>query len=279
VPPTRADGDNQFYMHWGWTTPAQRFGMSAMRYLRDTGTTTKAFAEVAMAHRYHASLNPKAIMRAPITIADHQRSRWVVKPFRLLDCCLETDVSAALIVTSRERAYDLRQPPVFILGGTARTMAPSPAWNYSRPEIHYVAGNYGRKRLFGMAGINQKDVDFISCYDAFTFTTLIQLEAYGFCGKGEAGEFVKGGRLQLDHELPSNLSGGHLSEGYTHGISMVIENVRQLRHRADDACPGWAEGKHTYDRQAGCRQVRNGRIAACLGWGTEATSSSVILRS
>ncbi len=279
VPPTRADGDNQFYMHWGWTTPAQRFGMSAMRYLRDTGTTTKAFAEVAVAHRYHASLNPKAIMRAPITIENHQRSRWVVKPFRLLDCCLETDVSAAMIVTSRERAYDLRQPPVFIMGGTGRTMAPSPAWNYSRPEIHYVAGNYGRNRLFGMAGISQKDVDFISCYDAFTFTTLIQLEAYGFCGKGEAGEFVKGGRLQIDHELPSNLSGGHLSEGYTHGISMVIENVRQLRHRADDTCRGWAEGKHTYDRQAGCRQVRNGKIAACLGWGTEATSSSVILRS
>jgi len=279
VPPTRADGDNQFYMHWGWTTPAQRFGMSAMRYLRDTGTTTKAFAEVAMAHRYHASLNPKAIMRAPITIADHQRSRWVVKPFRLLDCCLETDVSAALIVTSRERAYDLRQPPVFIMGGTARTMAPSPAWNYSRPEIHYVAGNYGRKRLFGMAGISQKDVNFISCYDAFTFTTLIQLEAYGFCGKGEAGEFVKGGRLQLDHELPSNLSGGHLSEGYTHGISMVIENVRQLRGAVDDYCPRAAEGVHTYDhRPGGCRQVRDAEVAMNMGWATPATGSALILR-
>jgi acetyl-CoA acetyltransferase len=278
VPPTQAAGDQQFYMHWGWTTPAQWFGMSAMRYLRDTGATTKTLAEVAVAHRYHASLNPKAIMRAPITIEDHQRSRWVSKPFRLLDCCLETDVSAAMIITSRERAYDLRQPPVFIMGGTARTMAPSPAWNYSRPEIHYVAGNYGRNRLFGMAGVSQKDVNLISCYDAFTFTTIIQLEAYGFCGKGEAKDFVQGGRLQIDHELPSNLSGGHLSEGYTHGINMVIENVRQLRHRVDDACPRAAEGKHTYDRKAGCRQVKNARIAACLGWGTEATSSSVILR-
>ena len=278
VPPARAEGDAQFYMHWGWTTPAQWFGMSAMRYLRDTGTTTKAFAEIAVAHRYHASLNPKALMRTPITIEDHPRSRWVAKPFRLLDCCLETDVSAAMIITSRERAYDLRQPLVFIMGGTARTMAPSPSWNYSRPEIHYVAGNYGRKRLFGMAGISQKDVNLISCYDAFTFTTLIQLEAYGFCGKGEAGDFVKGGRLQIDHALPSNLSGGHLSEGYTHGISMVIENVRQLRHRVDDACPRRAEGIHAYDRKAGCRQVQNARIAACLGWGTEATSSSVILR-
>ncbi len=278
VPAATADGDNQFFMHWGWTTPAQRFGMSAMRYLCDTGCTTRAFAEVAVAHRLHASLNPKALMRSPITIEDHQRSRWVVKPFRLLDCCQETDVSAAIIVTSRERAYDLRQPPVFIMGGTARTLTDSPAWNYSRREIHHVGGNYGRNRLFAMAGIGQKDVDFISCYDAFTFTTLIQLEAYGFCGRGEAGEFVKGGTLQIDHELPSNLSGGHLSEGYTHGVQMIIENVRQLRHRADDGCPGWAEGRHSYDRKAGCRQLRRARVCCAMGWGTETTSSSVILR-
>ena len=140
----------------GLDDPGAMVRMSAMRYLRDTGATTKTFAEVAVAHRYHASLNPKAIMRAPITIEDHQRSRWVSKPLRLLDCCLETDVSAAIIITSRERAFDMKQPPVFIMGGTARTMAPSPSWNYSRPEIHYVAGNYGRNRLFGMAGISQK---------------------------------------------------------------------------------------------------------------------------
>ena len=129
-----------------------------------------------------------------------------------------------------------------------------------------------------MAGISQKDIDFVSCYDAFTFTTLIQLEAYGFCGKGEAGDFVKGGRLKIDGELPSNLSGGHLSEGYTHGVSMVIENVRQLRHRTDDACPDWEDGRHSYDRASGCRQLENARIAACLGWGTETMSSSAILR-
>ena len=114
------------------------------------------------------------------------------------------------------------------MGGYARVMSDSPQWNYSRPVLHYVAGNYGWKRAFGMAGISHSDVDFISCYDAFTFTTLIQLEANGFCGPGEAGEFVKGGRLQIDHQLPCNLSGGHLSEGYTHGVQMVIENVRQL---------------------------------------------------
>ena len=141
IPVATASDDNQFNMGWGWTTPAQRFGMSAMRYLHDTGCTTKAFAEIAVAHRYHASLNPKARFRQPITIEDHQRSRWVVKPFRLLDCCQETDVSAAIIVTSRERAYDLKHPPVFIMGGYARTMTENPQWNYSRPVLHYVAGN------------------------------------------------------------------------------------------------------------------------------------------
>lgn len=279
VPATPAAGDGQFMVPYGFTSPPQLFAMSAMRYLRDTGATTRAFAEIAVAHRYHASLNPKALMRTPIGIEDHQRSRWVAKPFRLLDCCLETDVASALIITSRERAYDLKQPPVFIMGGTARTFTPNPAWNYSRPEIHYQAGHYARQRLFGMTGVTHKDIDLVSCYDAFTFTTLIQLEAYGFCEKGEGGDFVAGGRLLIDHELPCNLGGGHLSEGYTHGLNLVAENVRQLRHRADDACPGWAEGKHTYDRRAGCRQVKNARIAASIGWRTETGGSSLILRS
>jgi len=279
VPATPAAGEGTFMVTNGWTSPAQLFAMSAMRYLRDFGATTKSLAEIAVAHRYHATLNPKALMRTPITIEDHQRSRWVAKPFRLLDCCLETDVASALIVTSRERAYDLKQPPVFIMGGTARTFSPNPAYNYSRPEIHFQGGNYARQRMLGMTGVTHRDIDLISCYDAFTFTTLIQLEAYGFCGRGEAHEFVKGGRLQIDHELPCNTGGGHLSEGYTHGLNLVAEVVRQLRHRTDDACPDWAQGKHTYDRQRGCRQVRKASVAACIGWRTETGGSSLILRS
>jgi acetyl-CoA acetyltransferase len=279
VPPSRAEGDAQFYMPWGFTTPGQHFATSAMRYLHDFGATTRSFAEVAAAFRYHAGLNPKALLRAPMTIEDHQRSRWVAKPFRLLDCCLETDVAAAFIVTSRERAYDLRQPPVVILGGSARTYADNPAWNHSRPRTYIQAGNYARQRVWGMSGIRPADIDVLSIYDAFTYTVLLQLEAYGFCGIGEAAEFVKGGRLRIDHELPTNLSGGHLSEGYAHGLALVNEVVRQLRHRADDACAGWAEGKHSYDRQAGCRQVSDARFGACLGWGTETRGSSLILSS
>ncbi len=264
----------------GFTTPAQRFGMSCMRYMRDYGLKPEMLGAISMAHRKHALLNPKSIMRSPITMEDYLSSRWVSKPFRLLDCCLETDVAAALIVTSRERAYDLRHPLVYIMGGTARTMADNPAWNYSRDVIHQVAGFYGRNRMFGMSGIKQEDVDITSSYDAFTFTTLIQLEAYGFVPRGEAGPYVAAGNLEIDHPggRPNNLSGGHLSEGYTHGISMVIENARQLRHRADDSCPRWLEGIHTYDRTKGCRQVKNAKIAACLGWGMEGMSSSCVLR-
>ena len=224
IPVATATDDNQFNMGWGWTTPAQRSRP------RCAICMTRMHDQSLRRNRGRASLsrnlNPKAIQRSPITIEDHQRSRWVVKPFRLLDCCQETDVSAAIIVTSRERAFDLKHPPVFIMGGYARMMTENPQWNYSRPVLHYVAGNYGWKRAFGMAGISHSDVDFVSCYDAFTFTTLIQLEANGFCGPGEAGEFVKGGRLQIDHELPSNLSGGHLSEGYTHGADGDRERAR-----------------------------------------------------
>jgi len=202
----------------------------------------------------------------------------VSKPFRLFDCCLETDVAAALIIVPREEAYDLKQPPVYIMGGTARTMADSPVWNYSRDEIHRVGGFYGSQRLFGMSGVHQEDINLMSSYDAFTFTALIQVEAYGFAPRGEAAAYIDEGNLEIDGARPHNTSGGHLSEGYTHGISMVIENARQLRHRADDSCPDWERGIHTFDRSKGCRQVKKADVAACLGWGTETTSSSCILR-
>lgn len=273
-----ATDDMQFFAQWGWSTPAQRFGMTCMRHMRDYGTTSRQLGAIAVAHRYHATLNPKAIMKTPITIEDHQNSRWVSKPFHLLDCCQETDVAVALVIVPREWAYDLRQPPVYVMGGTARTLTDFPAWNYSRDRIHEVAGFFGRQRAFGMSGVQHKDVDFISCYDAFTFTTLVQLEAYGWCGVGEGGPFVESGRLQIDHELPCNLSGGHLSEGYSHGIQMIVENVRQLRWRADDYCPGWAEGKHSYDRTQGCRQLREPYVCFGMGWGQEPVSSSLVLR-
>jgi len=266
----------------GFGTPAQMFGMSCMRYMKDFGVTSEALMHISQAHRDHALLNPKSIMKKPVTEEDYMNARWISKPFRLLDCCLETDVAACMIITSRERAYDMKQRPVFIMGGTARSLGPNPAWNYSRDEIHYVAGFWARDRMYGSAGLSgPEDIDIISSYDAFTFTALIQLEAYGFAARGEAKDYVKAGMHRIDGGgTPQNLSGGHLSEGYTHGISMCIENVRQLRGQADDACPKDKYGNHvhTYDRSQGCRQVKDAKIAACLGWGMECMSSSAILR-
>ena len=272
-------GIADFPTTWGFTTPAQHHSLSCLRYMKDYGLTKRQLAEVALAHRRHANLNPKAwFYKTPLTMDDYLNARWISKPFGLFDCCLETDVAAALIVVPREVAYNLKHPPVYIMGGSVRTNRPNPAWPWGAPKIHYVGGNYGRHRLFGMSGVHHDDIDFVSAYDAFTFTSLILLEAFGFWGEGEAGDFIEGGALQIDNRLPSNLSGSHLSEGYTHGISMVIENVRQLRHRADDVCPGWREGKHTYDRDKGCRQVKKADVAACLAWAYESESSSMILR-
>src|SRR5262249_34578741 len=115
--PVAVGGDAQFRAIHGFTTAAHAFGMSCMRYFRDTGADPDTLGGVAVAPRRHASMNPKSMMKTPIPVEDHHNSRWVSKPFRLLDCCLETDVAAALVIVPRERAYDLRRPPVYILGG------------------------------------------------------------------------------------------------------------------------------------------------------------------
>ena len=273
--------NQQFSAPAGLSSAGGLFGISAMRYLHEFGASTRTFGEIAATFRHHASLNPRALMRTPITVEDHQRSRWVVKPFRLLDFCLENDTAQAFIVTSRERAYDLKQPPVYILGGIARQCSPDPAggWNYSRPRFYIHSGIYARKRLWENAGVRPEDIEVASFYDAMSYCVIEELEAFGFCDIGEAPGFIAGGRLGLDGQLPSNTGGGQLSEGYAHGVGLINDVVRQLRHRADDACPGWAEGKHTYDRAAGCRQVRKARLGACISEGGDTRGSALILRS
>jgi acetyl-CoA acetyltransferase len=129
--------------------------------------------------------------------------------------------------------------------------------------------------------VSPQDVDLTGSYDAFTFTTMLQLEDYGFCKKGEGGHYVSDGTIMLGGKRPNNTSGGHLCEGYTHGIAMVIENVRQLRHDADDSCPVGPDGKrqHSYDyREGGCRQVRNAEVSANLGWAMPGTGSAMVMR-
>jgi acetyl-CoA acetyltransferase len=249
------------------------------------GTTSEQLAAVKVAASHHASNNPRAYYRKRVTVDDVLNSRWVVKPAcHLLDCCVETDNATCVIVTSAERARDLRQRPAYIMSVVGRANRPFQsatglAAQHQLAPITRQAGYYGSRIAFGNAGIEPEDVDVTGCYDAFTFTTVLLLEAYGFCGPGEGGEYVSSGTINLGGRRPFNTSGGQLNEGYTHGMSLVIENVRQLRHQADDSCPGWERGEHTYDyAEGGCRQVRKADITMNMGWGTPAVSSALILR-
>jgi len=265
---------------FGMTSAGQNFALTFMRHMYDYGTTSEQVAAVKVAHSKHASQNPKALMKERVTVHDVVSSRWVVKPLHLLDCCLETDNATCLIVTSAERARDLRAKPVYVMGVAGRVSKPRTDFHWAHGPISRVAGYYAKDIVFGQAGITPDDVDITGSYDAFTFTTMLQLEEYGFCTKGEGGQYVSSGIIELGGKRPNNTSGGHLCEGYTHGMSMVIENVRQLRGTVDDYCPQAADGVHTHDYAPGrCRQVRDPRITMNLGWAMPATGSALIMRN
>jgi acetyl-CoA acetyltransferase len=263
---------------FGMTSAGQNFAPTFMRHMYEYGTTSEQVAHVRVAHSKHASQNPKAYLKERVSVQDVLDSRWIVKPLHLLDCCLETDNATCLIVTSAERARDLRQPPVSIMGVAGRVTKPRTDFHWAHGPITRVAGYHARDIVFGQAGIGPEDVDITGSYDAFTFTTLLQLEDYGFCQKGEGGAYVSSGVIELGGKRPNNTSGGHLCEGYTHGMSMVIENVRQLRGTVDDYCPGAAQGRHSYDYAPGrCRQVKDARITMNLGWAMPPIGSALIL--
>lgn len=265
----------------GMHSAAQSFAPSFMRHMYEYGTTSEQVAHVKVAHSKHASNNPRALYPKRVTVEDVLSSRWITKPLHLLDCCLETDNGVAIIVTSAEHARDLRQQPAYIMGVAGRVNKEQPGgYHWTRGPISRVAGFHAAPIVFGQAGIGPEDVDVTGSYDAFTFTTMLQLEAYGFCKEGEGGDYVSSGIIELSGARPNNTSGGHLCEGYTHGIGHVVENVRQLRHQADDYCPGWAQGQHTYDySEGGCRQVQDVEVTMNLGWASPSTGSALIMHN
>jgi len=264
---------------YGMTSAAQSFAPAFMRHMYEHGTTSEQVAHVKVAHSKHASNNPKAFYKERVTVDDVLSSRWITKPLHLLDCCVETDNGTAVIVTSIERARDLKQHPIHIMGVAGRTTKRKGNYHWSYAPISLHAGQYGGPIVFANAGVGPEDIDITGSYDAFTFTTLFQLEAYGFCKVGEGGEYVSSGIIELGGARPNNPSGGHLCEVYSHGMNMVIENVRQLRGLVDDYCPSWQQGEHTYDySERGCRQVRDPEITMNLGWASPATGSALILR-
>jgi acetyl-CoA acetyltransferase len=257
------------------------FSQSFMRHMYEYGTTPEQVAHVKVFHSWGASNNPKAYYNQRVTVRDVMESRVIARPLHLLDCCVETDNATCIIVTSAERARDCRQRPAKILSVVGRCTKPRGDDHHQHGPITRVAGYYAKDLLWPNAGVGPEDVDITGSYDAFSFTTLLQLEDYGFCKKGEGGEYVSDGTIALGGRRPNNTAGGHLNEGYTHGMNMVIENVRQLRGEADDYCPVGPDGKrqHSYDySEGGCRQIRDAEITANLGWAMPNTGSALVMR-
>jgi acetyl-CoA acetyltransferase len=228
--------DVQYQAPYGYVAPAQQFAMAARAHMIRYGTTHEQFGHVAVAQRDHATRNERALKRAPITLDDYLASRWIAEPFRLLDCCLETDGGCAVVVTSADRARDLRRPPVLISGavwggGDSFFSGGGPAGgtDLTVSEAARIA-----PRLYAMAGVGPADVDVAEIYDCFTYSVIVQLEDYGFCEKGQGGPYVESGATRLGGPLPVNTHGGFLSEGYVHGINHIAEAVSQLRGTAGE---------------------------------------------
>src|ERR1700733_75970 len=200
---------------WGFTSPGAAHAMAFRRHMELYGTTTRQLAEVSVSIRYHAGLNPHAVMRNPITIEDHESARYIAAPLRLLDYCLINDGAVCLILTSKERARDFAKPPVLISGfGAQETFSPSSIANFDM-DFWYPSISAAGRQAYEMAGVTHKDIDALMCYDNFSTTVLFSLEGLGFCQRGEAGAFVENGALSLGGgRLPVNTDGGHLSNSY-----------------------------------------------------------------
>jgi acetyl-CoA acetyltransferase len=214
---------------WGFTSPGAAHAMMFRRHMELYGTTTRQLAEVSVAFREHAILNPGAVMKAPMTIEDHEASRPIVAPLRLFDYCLINDGAVCLILTTAERAADLAKPPVRVSGFGGREAYRNASIENFEPGFWYDHVAASGREAFAMADVGTDDVDALMCYDNFSPTVLFSLEGLGFCPRGEAGAFVEGGALKLGGRLPTNTDGGHLSNSYMQGWALNVEAIRQLR--------------------------------------------------
>src|SRR5690606_28334211 len=206
------------------------YAMAARRYMETFGAKAESFGWVALAARRWAQLNPRAVFREPLTMEAYLSARWIVEPLRLYDCAVPVNGGIAVVITSAERAPDLKQPPVYILG-MGQGHRGMPQRRGYEPGLA-SGGSLAKEKAFAMAHISTADVDVVQFYDAFTYLTLLSLEEYGFCGKGEAKDFVLDGGIAPGGRLAVNTGGGHLSGYYLQGMTPVAEGVLQARGTA-----------------------------------------------
>ncbi len=249
----------QWDLPYGLGLPAASYSLAARRHMHDYGTTSEHLAQIAVSFREWAAKNPNAYHQTPMTIDDVLASPMVAEPLHKLDCCLVTDGAGALVVTSAERAKDLRAAPVYVLGaGTAHTHGMSLS---QMGDVTTTGAAVSGPQAMAMAQIDHSDIDVVELYDSFTITALMTLEDLGFCAKGEGGDFVSDGRLGPGGALPTNTNGGGLS--YTHpgmyGMFVLVEAVRQLRGEGGD------------------RQVTGAQVAIANGCGGVLSCTSTIV--
>jgi acetyl-CoA acetyltransferase len=247
----------EFAPEFGYFGAPAAHALGAQRHMYEFGTKREHFGHVAMALRDHALRNPNAVMKKPLTMDDYLNARLIAEPFGLYDCSLVSDGAGAVIVTSLERAKTLKQPPVVIKGfGTFNNTR---GWLVEDHMIRLAAKQSG-EQAYKMAGLTAKDVSTAQIYDCFTYMVMAQLEDYGFCKKGEGGAFVASGALELGGAIPTNTSGGQLSEAHVEGMLQIVEGVRQLRHQ--------------YEPE---RQVKDAEVALISGHGGNTVCHSSLL--
>jgi len=249
---------SQYEIPYGIMLPMTGYAMAAHRHMHEFGTKPEQLAEIAVATRKWAQLNPAATMRDPLTIEDVMNSPVILDPLRLYDCCLVTDGGGAVVLVSPERARDCKKKPIWVLGyGEAMS-------HYSVqqfPDMTITSAAESGRRAFEMAGVTHDDIDVVEIYDSFTITVLMTLESLGFCKVGEGGDFVSNQRTAPGGDFPLNTNGGGLSYGHPgmYGIFLLIEAVRQLRG------------------ECGERQVKDAKLALAAGTGCYLSSTSVVI--
>jgi acetyl-CoA acetyltransferase len=230
--PTTSGIDNAWHYPMGLGTPASTVAMAARRYMHKFGASSLDFGRVAVTSRAHAATNPHAwFYGSPLTLEEHQASRWIVEPLRLFDCCQESDGGCAQVIVSAKKARAMKSKGALIRGvAQAAGRDQENMTSFYRPSISYLPEmDLVAKQVYAQSGMSPKEMDAAIIYDAFTPVVMWQLESWGFCGRGEAKDFVTNGNLEVGGALPCNTHGGQLSEAYIHGMNGVNEGVRLIR--------------------------------------------------